>query len=368
MKIKLLIIPFIALILITGIFYFQANFGRIDKTSGLYKAIGQVFVKSGLTDDKLVKKIVDENKMAGRRYVTVFVEYDAPKSFIWRNFDRALRIALKKSAFRISDVEQSFEKRRECHTVIINYGKFDVLTIKINHRIKAVALPAVEKVFARPKIAIVVDDFGYSRNNISAFLALKQPITFSILPSERFSSEVAGLAKSRGFETMLHLPLEAEGPDVPEEADTIKVGMSEREVLLRLEKDLASVPGIDGVNNHQGSKATADTAVMTTVIRRLKQKGLFFLDSVTTPKSVGIAVAKSFGIRYAKRDIFLDNSNNTAAIEKQLAALKALAFKRGRAIAICHDRKNTAAVLARIMPQMEREGIEFVKMSDLVNS
>jgi len=364
-KFKYLSTLFVVVILVAGIFYWQANYSKIDKTSVLHKVIGPVFIKYGLTDDKLVKKSVEENKLGSKKYVSVFVEYDAPKSFIWRDFDRSLRLAIRKSELSIYDVEQSFEKDAQCHTVIINFGRFDVLTFKINHRIKAMPPQAVEKVFNKPRIAIVVDDFGYSKNNIKVFLSLRQPITISILPEQRYSRDIADLARSRGLETILHLPLESDRTDVVEEADTIKSGMSEREILLTLAKEIACVPGVDGVNNHMGSKATANTAIMTTVLRYLKSRNLYFLDSMTTNKSVCMEAAKSLGVRCYKRDMFLDNSNNTAAIEKQLSDLKALAFKRGKAIAICHDRKNTAAVLSRLLPEMAQEGIEFVSLSDL---
>jgi polysaccharide deacetylase 2 family uncharacterized protein YibQ len=215
-------------------------------------------------------------------------------------------------------------------------------------------------------VAIVVDDFGYSKNNLETFLSLKQPITLSILPGQRYSKEIAELARKRGFETILHLPLEAENEDAHEEMDTIKTTMSEREITLRLDKEISSVPDIDGVSNHQGSKATADTAAMTAIIKHLKSKGLYYFDSLTSERSVCGDVAASLGVGFAKRDIFLDNSNNTMAIERQLLELKAMAFKHGSAIAIGHDRRNTAEILSTMLPEMAKEGIKFVRLSTLV--
>jgi hypothetical protein len=98
----------------------------------------------------------------------------------------------------------------------------------------------------------------------------------------------------------------------------------------------------------------------------LKKNDLYFFDSFTTAKSVGREVASETGVKFARRNKFLDNENDAAAIEKQLAELKAMALARGRAIAICHDRKTTAAVLAKAMPEMAKEGIEFVYLSDMV--
>lgn len=365
MRAKFVVIVSLAVILAAGFLYWQVKHGRVDKSTELKRAIAPVFLKFGLTDDSLVKKTVEENRLSGVRYISAYVEYDVPRSFAWRNFEPALRAALKRAGFVISDTERSFKKDRECYTAIINYGKFDIFILNINRRGRPVA-PSVDKVFKRPRVAIVVDDFGYSKNNLGRLFSLKQPVTLSILPGQLYTREVAELARARGFEVILHLPLESERDDISEEADTIKTAMSEKEILLRLRKDIELVPGIDGVSNHMGSKATADTMVMTTIIRYLKFRGLYYFDSLTSGRSVCLDVAKSLGVRCAKRDMFLDNSNNTMAIEKQLSDLKIMAFKRGEAIAICHDRKNTIAVLVKELPEIAKEGIEFVRLSELV--
>ena len=226
------------------------------------------------------------------------------------------------------------------------------------------ALPGVSKKITNPKIAIVIDDFGYNKNNIQALFDIKEPVTFSILPDLRYSKEVADAARSKGYEAILHLPLEAHGKDVKPEPDTIRHGMREEEVLARLSKEAATIPGLVGVSNHQGSKATEDKELMAVIFRYLKANKLYFFDSLTSQKSVCRAVAAQIGIPYARRDIFLDNSEDEASIEKQCLVLKKFAFRRGRAIAICHDRKNTVEVLSRVMPEMAREGVVFVKLSE----
>jgi polysaccharide deacetylase 2 family uncharacterized protein YibQ len=142
--------------------------------------------------------------------------------------------------------------------------------------------------------------------------------------------------------------------------------MSEPEIDAKLVKELADVGGVRGVSNHMGSKATEDRKVMADIMRYLKKDGLYFFDSLTTPRSICREAAARAGVRYARRDRFLDNDNSPEAIEKQLDNLKALALQRGSAIAICHDRKNTAAALAKKMPEMASEGIEFVYLSEIV--
>ena len=366
MRSKSVVVLFFAVILAAGFFYWKANYGRLDKSAALGKVLAPVFIKFGLVDDNLTGKTVETNRLDSVSYVSTYMEYSVPRSFLFSRFEPALKAALKNSGFKVLDIERSFKKDIERRTIIIGYGKFDILALVINRKGKAPPAPVVKE-HKSPKIAIVVDDFGYSKNNIDEFLGLKQQVTISILPEQRYTREIAGLAKARGFEVILHLPLESNREDVVEETDTIRTGMSEKEILLHLKKELDEVPGADGVNNHMGSKATADTAVMTPMLRYLKSRNLYFLDSLTSGNSVCTDAARSVGVGCARRDIFLDNSNNTAAIEKQLEDLKIMAFKRGSAIAICHDRKNTAAVLEKVLPEMEKEGIEFVRLSALVN-
>ncbi len=231
---------------------------------------------------------------------------------------------------------------------------------------KAIIAPAAVKPSRPAKVAIVIDDFGYNTNNLAAFFDIKEPLTFSILPNLRHSRDVANSATEHGYEVILHLPLESHRKDVIEESDTIKVGEAKGKVIAELAKDMESIPGLSGVSNHMGSKATENKELMSEILAYLKTRDLYFFDSLTSDKSVCRAVAGTIGLRFAKRDMFLDNNNDIDAIEKELAGLEKLALKRGRAIAICHDRKTTATALAKVMPQMIKDGIEFVYLSELV--
>ena len=230
---------------------------------------------------------------------------------------------------------------------------------------KVPALSPVTRKYAFPKIAIVIDDFGYTTANLETFFSARVPLTFSILPNVRYSAEVSRIARGHGYEVILHLPLEPHKKNVGEEIDTIKSGMGERVVISRLEKDIAGIPGITGVSNHMGSKATEDKVLMAEILGCLKKHNLYFFDSLTSDKSVCREVAEAVGIPFAKRNIFLDNSNKVDSIGIELADLEKLALKRGWAIAICHDRKNTAIALAEMMPQMVKDGVEFVYLSEM---
>ena len=228
------------------------------------------------------------------------------------------------------------------------------------------ALPAVIKKAKAPAVAIVMDDLGYGISELNEILAIKEPITFSILPNLQFSKKIANIANSSNYEVILHLPMESERKDVKEEAGTIKSTMPEKEVIDTLDRDIASVPNLKGISNHMGSKATEDSSLMSLIMGELKRRGLFFFDSVTG-KTVCREVAHSVGIPYARRDIFLDNSNDIAKIDTELSDLEKLAFKKGRAIGICHYRKNTIKALEKMMPAMADDGVQFVFLSDMVN-
>jgi len=228
------------------------------------------------------------------------------------------------------------------------------------------ALPRIQKKFSNPKIAIVIDDFGYNMSDIDTLFASGLPVTLSILPNLSYSRRIADLARSKGYEVILHLPLEANDKLAPAESDTIKTDMDEKTITSMLDQEIAGVPGSRGVSNHQGSKATEDKATMSIIIAGLKKRKLYYFDSLVTDRSVCRALAKSALVPYAKRDMFLDNITSPDYIEKQMLSLRRFAFRKGGAIAVCHDRKNTIAVLSRMMPELSAEGIKFVPLSDMV--
>jgi uncharacterized protein len=225
---------------------------------------------------------------------------------------------------------------------------------------------AIQKKYSNPRVAIVIDDFGYNISSIDRILAIKKAVTFSVLPNLAYSKRIASVASSKGYEVILHLPLESKDIAASTEAGTIKTGMDEKEVLALLDKDIASVPGLKGISNHQGSKATEDKRLMSIILSDLKKRSLYFFDSFVTDKSICRQAAAEAGVPYARRDIFLDNENGPEYIEKQMLSLRKEAFKNGSAIAVCHDRKNTIAVLNKMMPELAEEGIRFVYLSEMV--
>ena len=222
-------------------------------------------------------------------------------------------------------------------------------------------------------IAFVIDDWGYNRKNIDLVCQIDRPLTISILPNLWYSKEIAEtiMKKSLLHDIILHLPLEAKS-NRARELNTILCDMEDEEILSILEGDIESVHGIIGVSNHQGSKATEDERVISVIFRMLKKKGLFFLDSWTTSKSVCLDVARDIGLKCIRRDVFLDITDQTDLehfedyIRKQIKELADTAKKKGRAIGIGHNKKIMLEVLKDSIPELEKQGIEIVSLKELV--
>lgn len=224
--------------------------------------------------------------------------------------------------------------------------------------------PVKIKPLVKPKIAIVIDDWGYNTNNLPIVEKIKQPLTCAVLPNLKNSGFLARKLKKSGFEIILHLPMEPK-EEFKLEKNTISLNMDEDKVLNILELDLLSVMFAKGVSNHMGSAVTENEKITEIIMAQVKKHKLYFLDSFVTAGSVCGMTAEKVNIRFAKRDIFLDNQNDPLYIKGQLMKLSALAAKHGKAIGIGHDRKNTLEVLKEIIPQLVKDGYKFVFVSEL---
>lgn len=228
--------------------------------------------------------------------------------------------------------------------------------------------PTVPSTKQEIKIAIVLDDFGYNNKNVSAIFDMKSPVTFSILPNHPYSKKIAELAHQKGYEAILHLPLEPYENDksVRPEMSTIAVGMKKEAALSALVKALDDVPCVKGISNHQGSKATENYELMKIIFTELRLRNMYFLDSLVTSKSVCKGLARETGIGFGRRDVFLDNKGDFEYIKGQFGQLVKRARRSGTAIGIGHDRPKTVAALAALIPEAEKEGVKFVFLSELI--
>lgn len=218
------------------------------------------------------------------------------------------------------------------------------------------------------RIAIIIDDMGSSLQELKSLMAIGLPLTFSIIPGLPHGREIAETAHTNGYQVMLHLPMEPEGyPARRLERNGLLVANDADELQGKVTTYLTQVPHIKGANNHMGSRFTANREKMADVLGVLKASELFFVDSMTTPRSVAGAVAREMGIKTARRQVFLDNVQDVGAIRQQLLQLAAVSRRHGGAIGICHPHPATIKALRLTLPEMAKSGITFVSAGDMVN-
>lgn len=222
-------------------------------------------------------------------------------------------------------------------------------------------------------VAVVVDDVGYDERALETLARWDAPFAVAVIPSAPFASRAVSLAREKGWDLLVHLPMEPESG--PSEAEAIGARDDDDAIRGRVLADLAKTPGAIGVNNHQGSKATADARVVRAVLGVVKEKGLFFLDSRTTNASVAGAEAAAMRVPFLARDVFLDDVAAEAAakggvpeaLDAAWERALAVAAKRGQAIVIGHPRRETLAFLSEKVGLLgKNEGPRAVKVSELV--
>jgi len=218
----------------------------------------------------------------------------------------------------------------------------------------------------KPKIVIIIDDIGYHKKNALALCNLNPKITFSVLPFSPFGRKIAEKLHAKGSELMLHLPMEpVDYPKVDPGPGAILSNMPPDVLLDQLRKDIQDVPYIVGVNNHMGSELTTHPNQMNQIFTILKKKDLFFVDSRTASNSQCKASARLLRIKFAQRDVFLDNDQNVPYITGQFKELVDIAKKHGTAIGIGHPYNATLQALSIELPKLKNK-IDIVPASALI--
>lgn len=217
----------------------------------------------------------------------------------------------------------------------------------------------------RPPVALLVDDFGHNAQLAGRIAELDFPLTWAILPYLRYSGEMARLAEEKGVPFFLHLPLQAE---IDDEDGPFLIGtsMERGQIHDTVQRAIESLPGLSGVNNHRGSKATSDARTMAAVLDVIDKEGLLFVDSRTSSSSLAYKLAKNRGIPAAYNCIFLDNEADIQSMKVKLAMIASRARNEGWALAICHVRPRTVEFLEEL--ERERpEDIRFVTVPELIS-
>jgi polysaccharide deacetylase 2 family uncharacterized protein YibQ len=217
-----------------------------------------------------------------------------------------------------------------------------------------------------PWIAIIIDDIGYDAVVAEKFIGLNAAITLSILPHSPHQREIVRMAREKGLDLMLHLPMEPlEYPAVNPGPGALMSAMTPDALIRQLNDDLDAVPYIKGVNNHMGSRLTASSDQMNQILSSIKKRDLFFIDSRTTTNSQARSSARLFQVPFAERDVFLDNVQEPEAIRRQFRLLLQKAAANGQALAIGHPHGVTLQILKEELPEIQKK-VTIVPASTLV--
>lgn len=215
-----------------------------------------------------------------------------------------------------------------------------------------------------PRLIIVFDDMGLDRRAFDEIMSLPGPVTLSFLPYGRNVQPLIDEARGRGDDILLHLPMEPSGAADPGPG-SLRTDMKGEELFAALSRDLGSFEGYVGVNNHMGSKFTRNEQAMKRVLAYLDQRGLFFIDSLTTGGSVALEAGAAVGADVYARDVFLDSEPGRANVQRQLNLAERIAQKTGYAVVICHPHRDTLDMIGPWLTTAPARGFELATVSSL---
>lgn len=216
-----------------------------------------------------------------------------------------------------------------------------------------------------PLLALIVDDGGGQMEYTKRVAALDIPLTWAIMPYLRHSKDTLELAKSKGIPCLLHLPMQAE-IDKDSSQYIIGKGMGAAEVRQKTAAALDSLPGVVGINNHRGSLATADAKLMEPVMAELKERGLLFVDSRTSSRSVAYQTAVAAGVPSVQNRGFLDNTADKNAIAARFREIVKNAQRRGSLVVICHFRPSTVMFLEELNKNYKELPVKLVTIPEML--
>ena len=215
------------------------------------------------------------------------------------------------------------------------------------------------------KLAVVIDDAGRDLASQSIYENMGIPLTLAVMPNQVHTREAAASWAAHGLPVIIHQPMESVS-GIGMEQQVILTSMSDEAMRQMLKSSFSQVPEAVGMNNHQGSKATTDRHTMDVVMNELHHRNMFFFDSHTNSTTEADKAAAAYGVRYAKNDLFVDNSANEADICQMIQEGANRAKKNGVYIIIGHCRPHTAAAFQTMIPKLKAQGIEFIFVSSLL--
>jgi polysaccharide deacetylase 2 family uncharacterized protein YibQ len=350
------------------------------------------YLFSGITKKKRAdakKEVVPGKKLdPGRIVMSILAKEDIPAELVnrfrddkgilhlkvdlplqkYKIIEKSFEKSLRKQDFKILKKEEQKAEERNYYLWEVEGKDRDLLSFLFSceKEIEALAKEPPPKP-ARNRVALIMDDMGYSLEAINTISDLGKPVTVAIIPYSPLALETANISKENNLEVILHLPLESINNDDRNNIEgMIYSGMSDEDVIKTVKRNLSQVPYIQGVNNHMGSRITANSRLMEIILELLKERNLFFIDSRTTGSSVAYNVAQSLGIPSAYRHVFLDGELDEDYIKGQLLELFKQAQRNGFALGICHPTPETLKVLRKYFHLVEDFNLEPVFASQVV--
>ncbi|MFY8094181.1 MAG: divergent polysaccharide deacetylase family protein [Niveispirillum sp.] len=229
---------------------------------------------------------------------------------------------------------------------------------------KHFALPA-PAANGHPRIVIVIDDMGVDRHRSDKVASLPGPLTLAWLPYARELPQQTERARAQGHELIVHMPMEPTGKEDPGPG-ALLTRLDEGTLRQRVAANLSAFQGFVGINNHMGSRFTADRAGMAVVMAELGSRGLMFLDSRTTANTAAGPLSAHYRVPMLSRDVFLDHVMTAQGVAASLAKVEDIARKNGLAIAIGHPHDVTIAALTQWLPTLQEKGFQLVPLTAAV--
>ena len=247
---------------------------------------------------------------------------------------------------------QNKEMPRTISSILPNWRKFSV---------------SAEIIQDKPMIAIVIDDMGIDKKRSADAIELRAPLTLSFLTYATNLERQTEMARLNGHELMLHVSMEPGSDKIDPGPNALLTSLDEKELRRRLNWGFGRFSKYVGINNHMGSKFTSNVKLMRIVIEEIKRRGLLFLDSRTSGKTVGAKLARELGVPVVERNIFLDHENDKDAVNTQLALVEKIARRSGAVIAIGHPRDATIKALRDWLKDVESRGFQLVPITSIVS-
>ena len=281
-------------------------------------------------------------------------DYRSPLIYLLTLFVVVLLIVLKRQQDHLDKLEDEIA--------------FDMEEVVDEPPIEVEKIPPEPLPPLRGIIGLIIDDFGYRNDDVSrGFLDIPAKLTFAVIPGHEHSRSFSKNAVSAGYEVIVHMPMENIGKTFGEEEFVLMNYFQDNELVRRVKEALGHIPEANGLNNHQGSRATETPRLMRLLAGVLKDENKFFIDSRTTTNTLAEETMRQFDVPTNRRNIFLDNELDEEKIYVQLIQLTDVAERKGIAIGIGHVKPQTLAVLKKHIPELQQKGFKFEFVSKLVN-